>query len=129
MDDLAGTAAPSIDGARFRQVLGHFCTGVTIITGTRDHEPVGFTCQSFASVSLDPPLILIAPGKSSSSWPKIRDTGSFCVNILAEEQEDVCRVFATSGADKFRGVGWKPGATGSPVLSDVVGWIDCRIEA
>ena len=128
-DDLAETAAATIDSARFRQVLGHFCSGIVIVTGMDGREPVGMTCQSFMSVSLDPPLVTFAPAKSSSSWPRIQSGGGFCVNILASNQEDVCRVFATSGADKFRGTGWKPGASGSPVLEDVLGWIDCKIEA
>jgi 3-hydroxy-9,10-secoandrosta-1,3,5(10)-triene-9,17-dione monooxygenase reductase component len=129
MDDLADTAAPTIDSARFRQVLGHFCSGITIITGMDGDEPVGLTCQSFSSVSLDPPLILFCPGKASSSWPRIRDSGAFAVNILSAEQEDVCRLFATKGADKFRGVGWENGATGSPIIRDVLAWMDCRMDA
>src|SRR3954454_6109480 len=128
-EDLAETAAPTIDSARFRQVLGHFASGITIVTGMEGSEPVGMTAQSFMSVSLEPPLVAICPAKSSSSWPRIRAGGGFCVNILGVEQEEVCRVFAMSGADKFRGVGWKPGASGSPVLEDVLGWIDCTIDA
>ena len=128
-DDVEATSAPTIDSARFRQVLGHFATGITIVTGMDGDEPVGLTCGSFFSVSLDPPLVAFSPAKSSTSWPRIQSSGAFCVNVLGQEQEDVCRVFATSGADKFRGIGWKRGASGSPVLGDVLAWIDCRIEA
>jgi flavin reductase (DIM6/NTAB) family NADH-FMN oxidoreductase RutF len=127
-DDLAETAAPTIDSARFRQVLGHFATGIVIVTGMDGGEPVGLTCQSFTSVSLDPPLVGFLPARSSTSWPRIEKGGAFCVNILSAEQEDVCRVFATSGADKFRGLGWKPGPSRSPVIEDVLGWIDCKID-
>ena len=127
-EDIQETAASDIDTARFRQVLGHFCSGIVIVTGMEGREPVGLTCQSFTSVSLDPPLVAFLPGKSSSSWPRIQPSGAFCVNILGVEQEDVCRVFAQSGADKFRGIGWKPGPSGSPILEDVLGWIDCRVE-
>ena len=129
MSDVEDTAAPNIDSARFRQVLGHFATGVTIVTGMEGKEPVGLTCGSFFSVSLDPPLVAFSPAKSSKSWPRIQPSGAFCVNILGEDQEDVCRVFATSGADKFQGLGWKRGATGSPILADVLAWIECTIEA
>ena len=128
VDDLAATAAPTFDGAHFRAVLGHFCSGVVIITGMDGSEPVGLTCQSFVSLSLDPPLVAFCPGKSSSSWPRIQPSGAFCVNILAEEQEELCRVFASKGADKFRGVGWRVAETGAPVLNDTLGYIDCRIE-
>ena len=127
-DDLAENAAPTFDSAHFRAVLGHFCTGVTIVTGLDGNEPVGLTCQSFLSLSLDPPLVAFSPGKSSTSWPRVESSGAFCVNILSEDQEDLGRVFARSGADKFRGVGWRTGETGSPILHDCLAWIDCRIE-
>ena len=128
LSDVEATAAPSFDTAHFRSVLGHFCSGITIVTAVDDGEPVGLTCQSFCSVSLEPPLVAFAPSKSSTSWPRIQRTGVFCVNVLDEDQEEVCRVFATSGADKFRGVGWRPAETGSPILEDALAWVDCRIE-
>jgi flavin reductase (DIM6/NTAB) family NADH-FMN oxidoreductase RutF len=118
----------SIDSARFRQVLGHFATGVTVITAAPDGDPVGLAVGSFCSVSLDPPLVLFCPDKTSTSWPTIERAGAFCVNILAEDQEDVCRVFASKGTDKFRGIGWKAASTGSPVISDVLAWVDCHID-
>src|ERR1700728_869398 len=100
------------DQARFREVLGHFATGITIVTATDEGEPVGFSCQSFAALSLDPPMVILAPAKSSTSWPRIARAGSFCVNILGEHQESICRAFAVSGGDKFDGVEWTPGVTG-----------------
>lgn len=128
-DDVALTGADSFDAARFRQVLGHFCTGITVVTATHEGEPVGFTAQSFSSLSLDPPLVLVCPAKSSSSWPRISAAGAFCANILAEDQEAVCRSFATRGADKFRGIGWTPApGTGSPLLTGSLAWVDCRLE-
>src|ERR1700677_3822232 len=102
------------DQARFREVLGHFATGITIVTATDEGEPVGFSCQSFAALSLDPPMVILAPAKSSTSWPRIAQAGAFCVNILSDAQEDVCRGFAVSGGDKFVGVEWTPGVTGAP---------------
>jgi len=117
-----------IDAAHYRNVLGHFPTGVTVITGQGEDRPVGMAIGSFASVSLDPPLVLFCPQKSSSSWPLIEGSGGFCANILSSEQEDLCRVMASKSDDKFAGVGWRPGPSGSPVLADVLGWIDCSIE-
>ena len=126
---MSDSSAPQIDESRFRQVLGHFPTGVTVVAAKGGDEPaVGLAVGSFFSVSLDPPLVGFCPGKSSSSWPRIEATGHFCVNILAEDQEDVARVFAGKGEDKFQSVGWKPAATGSPVIRDVLAWIDCALE-
>lgn len=128
-DDIDRTGADALDGARFRQVLGHFCTGVTIVTAMAGGDPVGFTAQSFSSVSLDPPLILLCPGKSSSTWPRIEEAGSFCVNILSNTQEALCRAFAAKGADKFAGVGWRPApGTGAPLLEGGLAWLDCHIQ-
>ena len=117
------------DAAGFRTVLGHFASGVVIVTGATADGPGGFTCQSFTSVSLDPPLVAIFPGRTSTSWPGIAESGAFCANVLTEQQEALCRAFAVSGGDKFSGVGWSTASTRSPVLNDVLAWIDCRIEA
>ena len=118
----------SFDQGRFREVLGHFATGITIVTAMEDEGPVGFTCQSFTSLSLDPALIALAPAKTSTSWPKIAAAGAFCVNILSSDQEALCRTFAASGADKFAGVGWSTAATGAPVLDGALAFIDCHLE-
>lgn len=129
-DDIELTGAPTFDAARYRQVLGHFCTGVTIIAAVHEGQPVGFTFQAFTSVSLDPPLVAVCPSRESSTWPRIRAAGTFCANILGEDQEALCRAFATRGGERFHGVGWRRShATGSPVLSDVLAWVDCRLEA
>ena len=117
-----------IDKGEFRAVLGHFASGVVLVTGMDDGGPAGFTCQSFFSLSLDPPLIALAPGKSSTSWPRVASTGSICVNILAADQEGLARAFAKSGADKFSGVGWSPAANGAPRLHGALAWLDCRIR-
>lgn len=120
---------PELDPARFRQVLGHFASGVTVVTAVEDGKPVGFTCQAFTSLSLDPPMVALAAAKSSTSWPRMVRAGAFCVNILADHQEPVGRVFAESGADKFAGVGWRPGAAGTPVLDGVLAWVECELGA
>jgi len=124
-DGLSSAAVHPFDAARFREVLGHFATGVTVVTAVEGGEPVGFTCQAFAALSLEPPLVAMAPGKSSTSWPRIADAGQFCVNILSEGQEALCRDFAVSGGDKFAGVGWHPAANGAPVLDGALAWIEC----
>ena len=117
------------DQARFREVLGHFATGITIVTATDEGEPVGFSCQSFAALSLDPPMVILAPAKSSTSWPRIARAGSFCVNILGEHQEAICRAFAVSGGDKFDGVDWSPGVTGSPLIEGSLATVECTLGA
>jgi 3-hydroxy-9,10-secoandrosta-1,3,5(10)-triene-9,17-dione monooxygenase reductase component len=124
------SASSAIDSARYRQVLGHFPTGVTVITAAGAAGPVGLCVGSFASVSLDPPLVAFFAGKSSSTYPAIESAGHFCVNILGDDQEEQARVFASKSDDKFAGIGWRPAAgTGAPVLNDVIAWIDCRIDA
>jgi len=117
----------SFDQARFREALGHFATGVTIVTAMEDDGPVGFTCQSFSALSLDPPLVVLAPAKSSTSWPRIAEAGAFCVNILESRQEALCRSFAASGSDKFAGVGWTPAVTGAPILDGSLAYVDCEL--
>lgn len=120
----------TFDGARFRQVLGHFCTGVTVIASLDGDEPVGFTAQSFTAVSLDPPLIAVCPARTSRSWPRIQSAGRFCANILADDQESLGRTFATLGVDKFADVEWQRSpVTGSPILVGALAWVDCVIEA
>lgn len=120
---------PSFDSARFRQVLGHFPTGVTVVTGTVDGAPHGLTIGSFTSVSLDPPFVGFLAMDSSPSWRAIRQSGAFCVNVLGSDQAQLCWRFAkTSEEGKYDGIGWRPAASGSPVLAGVIAWIDCSIE-
>jgi 3-hydroxy-9,10-secoandrosta-1,3,5(10)-triene-9,17-dione monooxygenase reductase component len=118
-----------LDQARFREVLGHFATGVTIVTANEEGVPVGFSCQSFSALSLDPPMVILAPAKSSTSWPRIAEAGAFCVNILSEDQEALCRSFAISGGDKFEGVEWTPGVTGAPIIAGSLAVIECTLGA
>ncbi|MFD7864682.1 flavin reductase family protein [Streptomyces sp. NPDC059783] len=122
-----------LDPAEFRRVLGHFASGVTVVTAydPADPEgPAGFACQSFASLSLDPPLVAFMVARTSTTWPRIARAGVFCVNILGEDQGALCRGFAVSGADKFAGVAHSPApVTGSPRLDSVPAWIDCRVQA
>jgi 3-hydroxy-9,10-secoandrosta-1,3,5(10)-triene-9,17-dione monooxygenase reductase component len=112
----------------FRATLGHFASGVVVITGAVEGLPRGLACQSFFSLSLDPPLVAVAVARSSSSWPDIARSGAFCANVLASDQLDLCMRFAQSGTDKFAGVEWAPGVTGSPRLQSCLAWIDCTIK-
>lgn len=120
------------DEARYRRVLGHFATGVTVVAATAgaagSEEPIGLAVNSFTSVSLSPPLVAFCVAQESSTWPRIRESEGFCVNILAEDQEEISRVFATPRARRFAGVGWRPAPSGAPILAGVLAWIDCVIE-
>ena len=117
----------TFDAAKFRQVLGHFPTGVTVVTAMNDGKPVGFAVGSFASLSLDPPQVLFCAGRQSSTWPKIEAAGTFCANVLADDQEDVCRVFASKADDKFAEIGWKHSGNGAPLIGGSLAYIDCVI--
>jgi 3-hydroxy-9,10-secoandrosta-1,3,5(10)-triene-9,17-dione monooxygenase reductase component len=125
------TAAQAVepDPASMRRVLGHFCTGVAVIAAHGERGPVGFACQSFAALSLEPPLVLFCPSASSGSWPVIERTGSFTVNVLGERQRDISGVFGAPGADKFAGLGHSPAPSGAPLLDGVLTWADCDLEA
>ncbi|MER5181588.1 flavin reductase family protein [Streptomyces sp. NPDC002896] len=128
------TAAPPgsasiMDSTEFRRVLGHFCSGVTVITSIHDGVPVGFACQSFQSLSLEPALVAFSVARTSTTWPRIEASGRFCVNMLSAEQERLCRDFAMSGGDKFKGVGWQPAPSGMPLLDGSLAWVDCVIQA
>ncbi len=120
---------PVFDTAQFKDAMSRFTTGVTVVSGIDDGEPVGFTCQSFVSLSIDPPMVAVAPSRTSTSWPRIARSGSFCVNVLSEDQEALCRGFAVSGGPKFAGVDWHPApGTGSPVIKGSLAWVDCTVE-
>jgi flavin reductase (DIM6/NTAB) family NADH-FMN oxidoreductase RutF len=113
---------------QFRHVLGHLPTGVTVITAQAEDGPTGMAANSVTSVSLDPPLILLCPAKSSSTWPRIRATGRFCVNIMAGHHEETTRRFAQRGIDRFAGVQFRRRPCG-PALTDAVAWIECALRA
>ena len=115
---------------RFRDVLGSFASGITVVTTMSDGEPIGMTCQSFSSVSLDPPLVMFIPARTSRAWPLIQRSGHFCINILAADQEHVSNQMASRGTDKFAGVDFSPAAvTGSPVIEGTLAHLDCTVHA
>ena len=117
------------DAATYRTVLGHFATGVVLVTAIDGDEPVGMACNSFTSVSLEPPLVLFCAAKSSTTWPRIRTSGKWAANILDEDGEEVCRLFAQKGADRFARIAYAPGRTGSPILEDALAFADCETIA
>jgi len=119
----------AFDSAKFRQVLGHFPTGVCVVAGFHEGQPVGLAIGSFFSISLDPPLVGFCPARTSSTWPKLRDAGKFCVNVLTADQEEVSRAFASKDPDKFGGLGWDHSPLGSPRLAGTLAWIDCKLSA
>lgn len=125
-DDPVHVAAARL----FRDVLGRFASGVTVVTGTSNGAPVGMTCQSFSSVSLEPPLVVFIPAKSSRAWPLIQRSGKFCVNFLAADQAELSNTMASRGTDKFADVKWTPSPeTGSPMLDGALAQVDCTIHA
>ena len=128
MDPVDTPAPVAFDSAHFRRVLSHFCSGVTVIAGMSLRDPVGFACQSFQSLSLDPPLVSFAVARTSTSWPRIVEADKFAVSVLTEEQALVCRSFAVSGGPTFDGVAWQLSSGGCPVLSRALAWIDCTVE-
>ncbi len=118
----------SIDVARFKEVLGHFVTGVAVVTASTPDGPVGFTCQTFGALSLVPTLISFSAFSASHSWPRAREVGVVGVNILSSDQEDVARVFGRPGADKFAGVGWSPGPNGAPLVEGALAHLEGRVQ-
>ncbi|WP_245663439.1 flavin reductase family protein [Nocardia inohanensis] len=121
------TQAPAIDETAFKTVLARFASGVTVITAIDEGEPIGFACQSFASLSIDPPLVSFFPARTSTTWPRMREVGKFCVNILADHQNEICRQLGRPGPDKFAGVEWTPSQNGSPLLTGAMASIDCYL--
>lgn len=118
----------AIDKDLFRQVMGNFAAGVTVITTLgADREPFGLTATAFTSVSLFPPLVLACIGKASETYPYFAPAGVFAVNLLAADQQEVSRRFASSGGDKFAQVAWRRGALGLPLLEETLGHLECRI--
>lgn len=126
-NELASNSSP-IDPRDFRNALGSFATGVTVITATLpDSKPVGLTCNSFASVSLNPPLVLWSLASYSPSMGVFQNASHFAVNVLGAGQRNLARQFAVSAADKFAGVKWREGLGGAPLLPGTVASFECRV--
>lgn len=121
----------AIDPRRFRAVLGAYPTGVVAITArdTSSGRPLAFVAGSFSSVSLEPPLVCYWAGRGSVTQAAISAAGRFCVNVLAADQEDLCRRLASRAADRFAGVDWDLSPLGNPQIAGCIAWIDCRIAS
>ncbi len=119
-----------IDKTELRRVMGHFPTGVTVVTTvSKTGKLYGLTANSFTSVSLVPPLVLVCVDKKAESYPCFDESKCFTVNFLADDQEDVSRRFATTGVDKFEGVGYRIGANQAPILNGVLAHLECKVVA
>ncbi len=125
--DLVQCESPT--PAEMRSALGSFASGVTVVTGLDADEPVGFTCQSFASVSLEPPLVLFCADHRGRAWPRIRQAGRFCVNVLAEDQRDLCDRFGSSRGARFDGLEWESSPWGTPSLPSVLLRVHAQVES
>lgn len=118
----------SLDVAHFKEVLGHYATGLVIVTAATPEGPAGFTCQSFGSLSLEPPLVVFAAGSDGRSWARVRGNDVVGISILAAHQEPTARRFATSGVDKFDGIVWERGPDGSPLLDGALAHLEGRVS-
>ena len=110
-----------------REVMRHVPTSVAVVTALHGGSPVGLTVGSFTSASLDPPLVSFFVGKTSVTWPRIHDTGRFCLNVLSAQQPQIATSFAAPDTDRFTGVDWAPSPLGSPLLDGVLAWMDCAL--
>ena len=117
----------SLEIAHYKEVIGHYVTGIVVVSARTSEGPVGFTCQSFGSLSLDPILVSFSANANGHSWSKVRDVKTVGINILSSLQEPVARVFATTGIDKFEGIGWEPGPNGTPLLEGAVAHLEGEI--
>ncbi|MFS3129973.1 flavin reductase family protein [Nocardioides sp. Bht2] len=123
------TAATTIDPQLMRTCMSQFASGVTVVTGIDEAgNPLGFACQSFASLSLDPALILICVDHGGRSWPQIAPSGKFSVNVLAEEQGDLVSRFGSSRGQRFEGLDWHESPLGTPALPDTLLRVDCEVH-
>lgn len=121
-------AGGGIDPRAFREALGGFASGVVVVSGMSDGEPMGLTCQAFTSLSIDPPLVAFCPALSSVTWRRIRTAGAFCANVLADGQREVSDLFGQRRDDKFQRISWRPGLTGMPLIEGAAVHIECEIE-
>lgn len=116
------------DPRAYRDVLGHFATGVVVVASMGPDGPAGMAANSFTSISLEPPLVAFAADNSSSTWPRLRAAGAFAISILRSDQEELGRGFARRGIDRFEGVTWHRSPQGHPVIDGCLAWLDCLIE-
>lgn len=121
--------AEVFDPRALRDAFGAFATGVTVVTASdAAGKPIGFTANSFTSVSLDPPLLLVCLAKSSRNYDSMTSAGRFAINVLSETQKDVSNTFARPVEDRFATVDWRLGRDGCPIFSDVAAWFECSMQ-
>jgi flavin-dependent trigonelline monooxygenase, reductase component len=121
--------ATPLDSRALRDAFGCFMTGVTVVTTIdANGKPQGFTANSFSSVSLDPPLLLVSIANSSRNLATFTEGSAFAVNILAEGQKAISATFARTSTDRFADLYWRKGPVGSPLIADVSAWFDCQLE-
>ncbi|MFC8667635.1 flavin reductase family protein [Streptomyces sp. NPDC057199] len=117
-----------IDSDLFRTTMSHFATGVAAVCAMEDGQPVGMAVQSFVSLSLEPPLILISPSRTSTTYPRVRRAGRFAVSVLADHQSEVARALSRKGDDKFVDISWHATESGLPVVDSSLAWMECEID-
>jgi len=117
--------ARAVDAAVYREVMGHYPTGVAIVTGFEAEEPVAMVVGTFSAVSLDPPLVAFMPTVGSGTYARLAGAPAYCINVLAHDQLELCRRMAVPREDKFDGVAWTTSELGAPVLTDAVAHIHC----
>lgn len=117
-----------IDGDLYRTVLGRYPTGVVLVSAMVDDAPIAMVIGSFVSVSMDPPLVGFLPGKTSSTWAQMSGIDAFCVNVLADDQLEMCNSMFRKDIDPWSALSWEPAATGSPRITDALASIDCRVH-
>lgn len=119
----------SMDARTFRDALGCYASGITIISTVLDGAPIGFTCQSFYSVSIDPPLVSFSVMRTSSRWPRVRSAGKFAINVLSSHQAEISTAFGRGLPDMWSNIEWNNSPEGNPFLSGALLSLDCRIHA
>jgi 3-hydroxy-9,10-secoandrosta-1,3,5(10)-triene-9,17-dione monooxygenase reductase component len=119
-------AAPA-DAGTFRSVLSRYCSGITVVATLDGARPVGFTCQSFFSVSLEPPLVAFAVSHSSTSYPRIRQAGAYCISVLNADHAGHSRTLSCKDPDKWALVEWTSGPLDTVRMAGSLAWIDCRL--
>src|ERR1019366_1534899 len=124
-----GLRVTSLDVAHFKEVLGHYATGLVVVAATTNDGPVGFTCQTFGSLSLRPVLVTFAAGSEGHSWELVRHSEFVGISILGVDQEPLARRFATTGLDKFDGTPWVRAPDGSPLIDGAIAHLEGRISA
>jgi flavin reductase (DIM6/NTAB) family NADH-FMN oxidoreductase RutF len=128
--NAASPPAPGLDSTLFRTACGKFSTGITVVTVIdEDGQPYGMTANSFTSVSLDPPLVLICIDRKAAILPRLEAAKCIGINILAEDQKALSAQFARRGVNRFEAAGWFPGETGVPLLEGVLAYFECSMTA